>query len=174
MKNVVSFTALIGMIACVGIVSSTSAQVGYDSSNLGGRIFAITGEYRFVADIGLPFAEGDTFQNCYTFDEDEAPGNALDSGSWSDPLFPAPGAAVPGVWVQHAKTPSILYTATSEDGAGLTLTQNGTVRPVFAEKNVRLTAYSTVALVGLGVIVEVLSKGYQVEECPYELPQPDA
>ena len=154
-----------------GITNPTWSQIGYDNDHLGGRIFAIKGEYLFVeANLGLPIAEGDTFENCYTFQEDETPGQAPMSGVWNDPLFPAPGEAVPGVWVQHTRNPEILYTAFADDGAGVTLIQNGTVKALFAKRNVRLTAYSTVNVAGLGAVISVLSKGYQVEECPYELP----
>ncbi|MEH6567458.1 MAG: hypothetical protein V7709_00170 [Halioglobus sp.] len=58
------------------------------------------------------------------------------------------------------------YTAQAGDGAGLTLVQNGTVTPAFGKKSVRLKAYSVVSVEGLGAIIEVLSNGYQVEECP--------
>ena len=171
MKNIARITAFVGVVASAGVVSSAWGQVESTKPKLGGRIFAVTGEYLFVAaNIGLPFTAGETFQNCYTFQEDTTPGEEPMSGVWNDPVFPAPGEAVPGIWVQHTKNPAMLYTAISEDGAGVTLTQNGTVKSVFAPRSVRLTAYSTAHVAGLGVVISVLSNGYQVEECPYELP----
>lgn len=170
MNNAARFTAITGMITSLGFTGSASGQPDYGSTTLGGRIFAITGEYLFVADIGLPFSVGDTFQNCYTFTEDESPDDGLDSGIWIDPLFPSPGPAVPGTWIQHNVNPEMRYTAVADAGGGVTIVQNGWLQPFFAARPVRLKAYSTVSVAGLGVIAEVFSRGSQVEECPYELP----
>ena len=157
----------------LSIFGSAFGQDDNGGVKLGGRTFAITGEYLYTAPVGLPFKVGDTFQNCYTFQEDTTPGDGLESGIWNDPLFPDPGPPVPGTWIQHNINPLMHYTAFSDGGGGVTLVQNGWLQPAFAKRNVRLTAYSTVTLAGYGVVVEVLSKGYQVETCPYELPQPE-
>lgn len=127
--------------------------------NLAGRIFAVDAEVTFSLDPAFP--AGTAFQNCYFFDED---------GVWFDPLFPDFGIAVPGGWRQHTGFPKIGYTATvapSDATFGLTLIQNGQVTPPpRGNGHAKLRAYTTVWVEALPV-VEVLSVGRAVEECPY-------
>ena len=106
---------------------------------------------------------GDTFKNCYYFNED---------GTWDDPLFPSPLFPVPGVWVQHTELPKIIYTATVPiPDAGFLLIQNGTVNPSRGKAKQRLTAYTAVFAAGIagnGVFSEIESRGRAVEDCPYD------
>lgn len=142
-------------IAALGFAAAQAAQA---SGGLAGRIFAVDAEVTLSLDPAFP--AGTTFQNCYYFNED---------GSWFDPLFPDFGIAVPGGWTQHTELPKISYTATvaaSDDTFGLTLIQNGIVHPASGASMQKIRAYTTV-WVGALPVVEVLSKGRAVEECPY-------
>jgi hypothetical protein len=127
-------------------------------TGLSGRIFAVEAEIVFSLDPALSgFNVGDTFNNCYVFKEDNV---------WIDPLFPTPGAAVPGGWVQHTKGRRIKYTAmiveTVFSGAPL-LTQTGTIYRVRGKSKRRLTAYTTV-WAGSQPFVEVVSRGRQISK----------
>jgi hypothetical protein len=161
---------IILIVVAVGIISTAFGQDDNGGRNLGGRVFAVESEFLFVSPIAGPYQVGDIIQNCYTFQEDSTPGAGLDSGVWIDALFPNPGPPIPGIWIQHTVNPTMRFTATSDGGNGLTLVMSGWVQPVFAKRNVRLTANLTVILPPFGVIVEELAKGYEVEECPYDLP----
>ena len=123
---------------------------------LADRIFAVEAEILY-ADENSPFTVGDTFDNCYIFEE----GNI-----WIDPLFPGPGMAVPGGWVQHTAGPRAKYTATIVDtvfsGAGL-LTQTGTVYKTRGKSRSRLIAYTT-AFVGAQPFVEIVSRGREIKK----------
>ena len=157
------FTALIGMVFCLGIADSAIATPDNSGplNGLSGRVFAVEAEVLFTLDSDATGEVGSTFENCYYFNED---------GSWEDPLFPAPGYVVPGVWVQHTELPKIIYTATVPIAAeGLLLIQNGTVNPSRGKAKQRLTAYTSVFIEGLGLFVEVESRGRSVEECPFDL-----
>ena len=161
---------VIGMVIGMGIVGSAwggEASAQGPDFNVGGKIFAIEGEWLFVVDFLEPVfgvTEGDTFPNCYTFNEDVVP-DEVSSGEWIDPLLPAAG-----VWVQHTPGPILRYTALADDGAGLTLAQNGTVKPGRGKRSLQLEGFSTITIEGLGVVAEIVSRGYAVEECPYDLP----
>lgn len=150
----------------IGLILGTVGPAWGAGISLSGTKFAVTVEYLYVADIGLPFTAGETFENCYTFNNDLTQGNALASGIWDDPLFPNPGPPIPGTWIQHNRGKTNPYTALAEDGAGVSLVQNGTVTPAFGKKPVRLRAYTVISVVGLGPIIELVSKGHQVDECP--------
>ena len=171
MKSIVNRAATAGVIIMMGIVGSawsgdSSAQG--PNFNVGGNIFAIEGEYLFVIDFLEPVfgvTEGDTFDNCYYFNADGV-ADEVSSGEWIDPLFPGPA----GAWVQHTNGPILRYTALADDGAGLALAQNGTVKPGRGKRARELEGYSTVTITGLGVVAEIVSRGYAVEECPYDLP----
>lgn len=157
------FTALVGTIVCLGIaVSATATPDNSEPLNgLGGRVFAVEAEVLFTLDPGETGEVGSTFENCYYFNAD---------GSWVDPLFPSPDYVVPGVWVQHTELPKIIYTATVPIAAqGLLLIQNGTVNPSRGKAKQRLTAYTSVFIEGIGLFVEVESRGRSVEECPFDL-----
>jgi hypothetical protein len=134
--------------------------------SLGGRAFKVVAEIVYTADpVASGFEVGDTFDNCYIFEDDNV---------WIDPLFPGPGAAVPGGWVQHTEGPSLRYTATIVDtvlmGMPL-LTQTGIVSPSRGESRNRFIAYTTV-WTGAQPFVEVVSRGEEVPiedvgtECP--------
>lgn len=172
MKFAARNTLLFTMV--FGIINAAYGQDANGGNKLGGRIFAVESEFLFLAPIGLPYEVGDIIQNCYTFLEDSASGDGLDSGVFIDALFPDPGPPIPGIWIQHTKNPLMYFTAKSEGSNGLLLVMSGRVQPVFAKRNVRLTANLTVTLPPFGVIVEELAKGYEVEECPYDLTQPDS
>lgn len=134
--------------------------------SLSARAFAVVAEIVYTADPAASgFEVGDTFDNCYIFEQDNV---------WIDPLFPGPGAAVPGGWVQHTEGPSLRYTATIVDTvlSGLPLlTQTGIVSPSRGESPNRLIAYTTV-WAGDQPFVEVVSRGKEVpiedvgSECP--------
>ncbi len=178
MNKITCFTAIIGMIISFGFASPVMAGDNWDDReerdrhkrhrSLGGTKFAIEGEYLWVAP-GLPNATGDTFENCYIFEEDLFPDDGVDSGIWIDPLF-LEGNVFPGDWVQHKKrNGTIRYTASATDYAGLVLAQNGTVKRGHGKHKLRLEAYTVVSIPGFFVLAEVLSKGHLVDECP-ELP----
>ena len=160
MKKLVCSTVFIGMI--LGI-AGPAWGAGF---SLTGSKFVVTVEYLYVAEIGLPFVAGDTFENCYTFKNDLTPGDAMATGIWDDPLFPNPGPPVAGTWIQHNRGKTNPYTALANDGAGVSLVQNGTVTPVFGKNPVRLRAYTVVSVDGLGPIIELESKGNLVDQCP--------
>ena len=134
--------------------------------SLAGRAFAVVAEIVYTADpAATGFEVGDTFNNCYIFEGDNV---------WIDPLFPGPGAAVLGGWVQHTEGPSLRYTATIVDTvlSGLpSLTQMGIVTPSRGSSPNRLVAYTTV-WAGNQPFVEVVSRGKEVPiedvgtECP--------
>lgn len=160
-------------VMVVAIISSAFAQDGNGGRNLGGRVFAVESEFLFVAPIGLPYEVGEIIQNCYTFLDDSVPDDRLDSGIFIDALFPNPGPPIPGIWIQHTANPIMRFTAMSEGSDGLLLVMSGQVQPFFGKRDVRLTANLTVTIPPFGVIIEELAKGYEVEECPYDLPEPD-
>ena len=150
--------ASITMAAALTAVHAAHAALDKTSGGLAGRIFAVDAEVTMSLDPAFP--AGTTFQNCYFFNED---------GSWFDPLFPDFGIAVPGGWIQHTELPRISYTATvaaSDDTFGLTLIQNGTVGPPRGTAMQKIRAYTTV-WIGALPVVEVLSNGRSVAECPY-------
>lgn len=134
--------------------------------SLAGRAFAVEAEIVYTADpIASGFEVGDTFNNCYIFENDNV---------WIDPLFPGPGAAVLGGWVQHTEGPSLRYTATIVDTvlSGMPLlTQTGIVTPSRGNSRNRFIAYTTV-WAGDQPFVEVVSRGEEVPiedvgtECP--------
>lgn len=158
-----SCTALIGLIVCLGIADSAIATPDNSGplNGLNGRVFAVEAEVLYTLGPDETGEVGSTFENCYYFNDD---------GSWEDPLFPAPGYVVPGVWVQHTELPKIIYTATVPIAAeGLLLIQNGTVNPSRGTAEQRLTAYTAVFIEGVGLFVEVESRGRSVEECPFDL-----
>lgn len=148
-------TVLSVVFAAVPAAQATLDKV---SGGLAGRIFAVDAEVTLSLDPAFP--AGTTFQNCYYFNED---------GTWFDPLFPDFGIAVPGGWIQHTELPKISYTATvaaSDETFGLTLIQSGTVGPPRGAAMQKIRAYTTV-WVGALPVVEVLSNGRSVDECPY-------
>ncbi|MDJ0657538.1 MAG: hypothetical protein QNJ40_25480 [Xanthomonadales bacterium] len=163
MNKLTRYASVFGLIFAVGMTGPVWADDDDDSdsdgqrwSGLGGQTFAIEGEYLYD-----PFGIGAPFVNCYTFNEDMTPEDALVSGVWDDPLFP-----VLGTWVQHTDHGKVIYTATADTGDGLTLVQNGTVK---GKRRARLKAYSIVSLAPFGIIAEILSTGRAVDECPYDL-----
>ena len=159
MKKITHLITVFVLMVSIGFAGYTFAgdkSKGKRKSDLGGQIFAISGDYLYdLFGIGAPFV------NCYTFDEDPTPDDDLTSGVWDDPLFP-----VPGTWVQHTARGKTQYTAVADDGAGLSLAQNGTVKGKGKRK---LKAYTIVSVDGFGIIAEILSIGEAVDECPYEL-----
>ena len=172
MKNITWRTVVVGLIVSMILVVG-AAWAGDDEGDdegpdtVGGKIFAIEGEYLFVVDFlepALGVTEGDTFLNCYDFVGDLVP-DELSSGEWIDPLFPGPG-----VWVQHTSGPTLRYTVLADDGAGLVLAQNGTVREGRGKRRHKLEGYSIVSIAGLGIVAEIVSRGHAVDECPYDLP----
>ncbi len=175
MKSRILLAGLVVTATVIGFTGAAEAEGdgkdGYDQhshdhdghATLSGRTFAIKGEYLYVNAALVPpqvLKAGDTFLNCYTFEEDGIE-DTLDSGVWVDPLFPAQGT-----WVQHSKGRVSRYTAyaDSTDVTGLLLVQNGTVRPGYDKHHARLKAHSTVSVPAIGqVIATVLSIGYEVE-----------
>ena len=97
---------------------------------------------------------GTQFPNCYTL---------LSDGTWIDPGFPAPGAAVPGTWAQDSRGTTSRYTAWAEAG-GLRIEQTGKVTPWPGQDSRKLTAHSAVSA-GETVLAEFLSRGYEVDSC---------
>jgi hypothetical protein len=169
MKRILCLAAAIGLIASgltIGIVDSVEAKPGESQRlrGLEGRVFAIHGEYLFSLIPGV--AVGDEFDNCYYFNAD---------GVWLDPKFPEPAnpadnpeGAWPGIWIQHSNGAKTSYTAMAEIPAAVELVQSGTVTPAGGRGTLQLEAYSTVIIPGPVVIAEVVSIGYQVDECPFE------
>ena len=160
------FSALIGVVLSLGIVVSVTAKPDNSKplSGLEGRIFAVEAEIVYTLSPGDTGEVGSTFNNCYYFNEE---------GEWVDPLFPDPSGnfVVPGVWVQHTELPKIIYTATVPIASeGLLLIQNGAVNPSRGKARQRLTAYTSLFVEGVGLFVEVVSRGRSVEECPYGFP----
>ena len=164
MRTSKSFTFAI--IISMGAVSSAWSdgnqghRDGLRPGKIDGRSFLIQGEYLYIVP-GFGLNAGDTLENCYTFNADTVPDDGLNSGVWDDPLFPAPGAAIPGSWVEHRRG---YYTAVAIGPDGLTLSQNGVV--IKRRGKNRLKAYSTVHVPGPFVLAEVLSVGHEVDECP--------
>jgi hypothetical protein len=161
MKNITHFAAVFVLMVSAGFAGSTQADDDDDSegkrwSDLEGLVFAVKGEFLYD-----PLGIGAPFVNCYTFHEDLVPEDGLTSGVWDDPLFPELGT-----WVQHTDRGKIQYTAMANDGAGVSLVQNGTVK---GRGRPRLKAYSIVSIDGLGVIAEILTSGRAVDVCPYDL-----
>ena len=157
MNSTNKYCALLATLLGLGTagVAATPPQAG-ELSGLAGRVFAVSAEIVFSLDPSSPV--GLVFDNCYIFNED---------GTWEDPLFPAPEATIPGTWVQHTERPMVEYTATIVDLAPeLLLTQNGTVHPARGSGQQHITAYTTVFFYG-DVIIDVVSRGRAVEECPF-------
>ena len=166
-RTVFAYTTGILLMTCQvqGMANPATDRNGLLDS-LAGRAFAVEAEIVYSADPAASgFQVGDTFDNCYVFEV----GNV-----WIDPLFPAPGAAVPGGWVQHTEGPRLQYTAAIVDtvfaGAPL-LTQTGIVSPSRGNSRNRLIAYTT-AWAGDQPFVEVVSRGTEIPiedvatECP--------
>jgi hypothetical protein len=181
MKKISYLSAVVGLLATFGVIGGSigiidtaeaSSSRSHSSYSLAGRSFQIHGTYvSWDEAIGGPTP--DDFENCYTFVDD-------DVNTWLDPLFPAPGFAVPGTWVQHTGGFVTNYTAFAEvtdgiaPGIDLSLIQNGTVTPTFRRGKQRLNAYSTVyfgplppesGLPRTVVLGVVLSRGYSVDSC---------
>lgn len=144
---------IIGVAETVGATPDGSQRL----RGLADRVFVIEGEYLFTADgLGLP-PVGTKFDNCYYFND----------GNWVDPLF-LEGFIVPGQWIQYSNGAKTNYTATAEVNVGflISLVQDGTVTPAKGKGTLQLEAFSTV-LFDEDVIAEVLSIGYEVDECPF-------
>ena len=152
--------ALASVLSPMGLIATVKADPGNsDQLNLGGRTFAIQGEY-LAALPGLPFEAGDTFVNCYTFEED---------GVWIDPLF-LEGFVIPGTWEQYSAPKARTDYRAIADGTGtvgLLLIQHGTVAPGRGSK--QLEALTTILIPGAGnlVLATVRSIGTEVDVCPY-------
>jgi hypothetical protein len=153
----------VALLSVLLISASAAADPGAgEFEGLAGLTFDVTAEVTYSDDPALP--AGTVFENCYFFNED---------GVWFDPLYPDFGVAIPGYWVQHSMLPKITYTATVSETAaaggpfaGLMLTQNGVVTPGPDNGNKKLLAYTTVYFGGWP-IVEVVSIGRAVDDCPY-------
>lgn len=158
MNNRNFFSSLLTAVLMVCLSGAASAESKGQLRSLEGRIFAVEAEIVFSADPAASgFNVGDTFSNCYFF---------KDNNVWIDPLFPAPGAAVAGGWIQHTRGPSARYTATVVDTvlSGLPLlTQNGRVYLTRRKAKRRLIAYTT-AWAGAQPFVEVISKGREIKK----------
>ncbi len=166
-NSILKITIGILLIACqVDAMANPIMDRNGLLDSLSGRAFAVEAEIVYTADpVASGFEVGDTFDNCYIFEDDNV---------WIDPLFPGPGAAVLGGWVQHTEGPSLRYTATIVDTvlSGLPLlTQTGIVSPSRGQSRNRLIAYTTV-WAGDHPFVEVVSRGKEVPiedvgtECP--------
>lgn len=145
------------LIACqASAMANPNEERGGLLDSLAGRAFAVEAEIAYTADPAASgFEVGDTFDNCYIFENDNV---------WIDPLFPAPGAAVLGGWVQHTEGPNLRYTATIVDTvlSGMPLlTQTGIVTPSRGSSRNRFVAYTTV-WAGDQPFVEVVSRGKEV------------
>jgi hypothetical protein len=145
------------------VAGPAAADLGAgDFEGLANRVFAVEAWVVYSVDPTLP--EGTVFENCYSFNAD---------GTWFDPLYPDLGSAVPGVWVQYAESPKILYSATVSESAvsggpyaGLLLTQNGIVNTTEDNGRQKLLAYTTVYFEGFPII-DVVANGRSVASCPY-------
>ena len=151
-----TFAALIATVGVIGIVETVGATP--DGSQrlrgLGERIFLVEVEVVFAEDgFGIP-PVGSIFSNCYFFGPD---------GTWVDPAFPRPGAAVAGNWMQHSNSTKTAYTASVD--AGVVLLQNGTVTPAKGKGVLQLEAFTTVWF-GDFLLGEFVSVGKEVDECP--------
>lgn len=177
MKKSLFLTVTVALITSVGVMGGSigiidTAEAGpnaHSRHSLAGRSFQVN-----VKNLD----DGTSNSNCYTFEE---------SGTWIDPLF-LEGFVIPGTWIQHTGWPFIRYTAFARTPfpldlgeldlgmATLRLIQNGTVRPGWRKRSLRLRAYSTaIAEVDDGsdvVIGNFLSTGYSIDACPVE-PDPE-
>lgn len=181
MKKITCLSAVVGLFATFGVIGGSigiidtaeaSSSRSHSSYSLAGRSFQIHGTYVSWNEAIFGPTPPD-FENCYTFVDD-------DVNTWLDPLFPGPGMAVPGTWVQHTGGLVTNYTAFAEvtdafgPGVDLSLIQNGTVTPTFRSGKQRLNAYSTVyagplppesGLPRTVVLGVVLSRGFSVDSC---------
>lgn len=159
MNKIFLLRAALGILLVVGhggVVADPAMNRDGLLDSLAGRAFAVEAEIVYSADPDASgFAVGDTFDNCYIFET---------ANVWIDPLFPAPGAAVFGGWVQHTEGPHLRYTATIVDTvlSGLPLlTQTGIVSPSRGKSRNRLIAHTT-AWAGDVPIIEVISRGKEI------------
>ena len=164
MKRKAGFTAAaIGLLSTLGIIGGSieivsTAEASF--SRLSGQSFQVN-----VTNL----EDGQSFSNCYTFEED---------GTWVDPQFLGPGLVFLGTWVEHSGGTTPRYTAFAKSPEipefqlpPLRLIQNGWLYADFFQRDrTRLTAYSTVVaeIDGIGDIVvgNFLSRGLSVDECP--------
>jgi hypothetical protein len=157
MKRAKFFASVLILLLGSGVAATTWAgdkpPKDKHGPDLGGLMFAVEGEWLYD-----PLGLGEPFVNCYTFYEDTDPDDGLVGGVWDDPLFPELGT-----WVQHSDGGKIRYTAVADDGISLLLSQNGTVK---GKGSMKLEAYTTVSILGFGVIAEILTVGHAVDECP--------
>lgn len=156
-------STVIGLLATFCVIGGSIGVIGTAEANsnggLAGSAFEVNVEVLAVTPgFGLPFEEGDKFENCYTFEDAD--------NVWIDPTFLDPETLVPGFWVQHTGGFIIRYTAFADasEFAPVQLIQNGTVTPTFRRGKRRLTAYSTLIIVGVNA-AEFLSKGRSVDSC---------
>ena len=156
MKKTTFFAAALGVVVSLGVVGLAAADpdVSQRLRGLGGRVFLVEVEVVSALDCcGLP-PVGFVFSNCYFFEP---------SGTWVDPAFPRPGAAVDGNWLQYSNGAKTTYTATVD--AGVVLIQDGTVTPANGNGVLQLEAFTTVYF-GDFALAEFVSVGSEVDECP--------
>lgn len=145
---------LVALGTAVAAVVAVAAPVDAgreETADLGDRSFAVEVTVLQSADPGLP--AGTTLPNCYTFAAD---------GTWTDPIFPSPGAPVDGTWEGRAAGRVIGYRAEVDAGV-VTLQQHGLVLSSRVHPT-RLVARTTVAVEG-DPVLRVRSVGTEVDSC---------
>jgi hypothetical protein len=117
-----------------------------------GRTFQVSVTVTQNVPLGLP----PSFDNCYTFGEDNV---------YVDPLFPSfdPATSVPGTWEQHSVGASTSYSAAAANGP-LVFTQDGQVTPARGNGVLQLTAYAEISLDGF-VLAGFESVGFENPTC---------
>lgn len=158
--HITVIAALAAALSAFGLIEIVEAGPGNsDQLNLGGRTFAIQGEYLAILP-GFGLEVGDTFDNCYTFEED---------GTWIDPLF-LDGLVIPGIWEQYPAPKSRTDYRAIADGTGivgLLLIQQGTVAPGRGDKQLEALTTIIIPVAGNLVFATVRSIGTEVDVCPF-------
>lgn len=156
-RSIIVLTLVMGLV-----MAPTTAFADPDG---GQRLRGMAGRTFEVHVTGTVEGNPVSFSNCYTFNAD---------GSWDDPLFPAPGAAVPGVWWQHSVGARTSYTAMAGVPIGpvwtLVIVQQGEVTPAHGSGTLQLEAHNDLFVEIDGEedvfpLGELTSIGYENPDC---------